>query len=142
MWKVRASQSYGCPHTIQTQPPARLAAGHAILVASWLVFSCAAASLQEVAGSLFLQHLLGCWDSQAWRRNCWSGSVSSVGGASSQDFVGRKGTRSKLQMWLAGLLGAENLCLPFWGSTGCLRCSLCNAALFADVEISGLEACP
>jgi len=31
--------------------PARLAAGRAVLVAGWLVFSCAAASLQEAAGS-------------------------------------------------------------------------------------------
>ena len=103
VWKVRVSQSHRCLHTIQTQWPARLAAGCAILVTSWLVFSCAAASLQEVAGSLFLQHLLGHWHSQAQRRNCRSGNVSSLGAASSQKFTGREGTRSKLQVWLAGL---------------------------------------
>lgn len=34
----------------------------------WLVFSCTAASLLELACSLFLQHLLGQWESQAQRK--------------------------------------------------------------------------
>lgn len=55
--------------------------------------------------------------------------------ASSCSFIRREGTRSKLRMWLAGLFkcqalslpGPGNSCLPFWGSTSCLVCSVCNA---------------